>query len=132
MDSLDVAEITALYDSVGWSAYTKDPDGLLRGIGNSYMVAIARGDDGQLLGLARILSDGETIVYLQDILVTPAAQGQGIGRALLAALQKNGPQVRQWVLLTDSEPGQRAFYESLGFVEVHEQQPPLRAFVKLR
>jgi len=41
--------------------------------------------------------------------------------------------VRQVVLLTDAEPGQRAYYESRGFVEAHDVRPePLRSFVLLR
>ncbi|MCU1439482.1 MAG: family N-acetyltransferase [Rhodoglobus sp.] len=35
--------------------------------------------------------------------------------------------VRQKVLLTDDEPGQKAFYESLGYQQVSD---PLRAFVR--
>jgi hypothetical protein len=39
--------------------------------------------------------------------------------------------VRQKVLLTDDEPGQRAFYESLGYTEIREYRPgTLRAFVR--
>jgi hypothetical protein len=36
------------------------------------------------------------------------------------------------VLITDDEPGQRAFYESIGFVEAHDFEPAsLRAFVQI-
>lgn len=39
--------------------------------------------------------------------------------------------VRQNVLLTDDEPGQQAFYESLGYSETREFGPgTLRAFVR--
>jgi hypothetical protein len=39
--------------------------------------------------------------------------------------------VRQKVLLTDDDPGQRAFYESLGFAETHDfDGGSLRAFVR--
>jgi len=50
---------------------------------------------------------------------------------LVRAVLDRYPGVRQKVLLTDDEPGQRAFYESLGFTEIREYGPgSLRAFVR--
>jgi GNAT superfamily N-acetyltransferase len=79
------------------------------------------------------VSDGVTIVYVQDLLVVPEAHRSGVGGALLDAVLERYAGVHQTVLLTDAEPGQRAFYESRGFVEVHDVAPqPLRSFVVLR
>ena len=64
-------ETRALYDSVGWGAYTDDMDALIRGLENSAVVVTAR-SGGELVGLARIVSDRATIAYLQDILVHPS------------------------------------------------------------
>ena len=83
------------------------------------------------LGLARVLLDGATTCYLQDVLVHPDAQRHGVGRRLVTAALQPYADVRQKVLLTDAEPGQRAFYESLGYTEAHEHpHGPLRAFVR--
>lgn len=128
---LDVDEVLALYDSVGWAAYTRDPETLRRALSGSHRIVTAR-QDGRLAGLARSVSDGASIVYVQDILVSPACQRSGVGRRLISTLLDHYPGVRQRVLLTDAKPGQRAFYESLGLTEVHDADPPLRAFVDLR
>lgn len=126
-------ELVALYDAVGWSAYTRDPEALTASIAGSHSVLTARDAAGRLLGLVRTVSDGVTIVYVQDLLVVPTAHRSGIGGALLDAVLDRSAGVRQTVLLTDDEPGQRAFYESRGFVEVHDVEPqPLRSFVLLR
>jgi GNAT superfamily N-acetyltransferase len=126
-------ELVALYDAVGWTAYTRDPAALAAAVAGSHAVVTARDDDGQLLGLLRTISDGQTIVYVQDVLVVPSAHRSGVGGALLDAVLCRYSHVRQTVLLTDAEPGQRAFYESRGFVEVHDVEPqPLRSFVLLR
>ncbi|CEA09220.1 Acetyltransferase (GNAT) family protein [Arthrobacter saudimassiliensis] len=74
--------------------------------------------DGQLAGLARVVSDGHTICYLQDVLVRPQFQGRGIGRRLVERVLEPFAHVRQKVLLTDDEPGQAAFYAALGFAQV--------------
>jgi GNAT superfamily N-acetyltransferase len=76
------------------------------------------------------VGDGLTIVYLQDLLVRPEAQRGGIGRDLLTHLLEPYADVRQKVLLTDTEPTQRAFYEALGFTELRDHEPELRAFVR--
>lgn len=126
-------ELVALYDAVGWSAYTRDPEALTASIAGSHSVLTARDDAGHLLGLVRTVSDGVTIEYVQDLLVVPTAHRSGIGGALLDAVLDHSADVRQTVLLTDDEPGQRSFYESRGFVEVHDVEPqPLRSFVLLR
>lgn len=126
-----LAEALDLYDAVGWGAYTAEPEILERALLGSRCVVTAR-RDGALLGLARVVGDGAVIAYLQDVLVRPATQGQGIGRRLVEEAFAPFDTVRQQVLLTDAEPGQRAFYEALGFVEAHDHEPGLRSFVRLR
>lgn len=110
-------QIIALYDSVGWSAYTDQPDVLARAHANSDFLVYAYDDDHQLIGLARAISDDATICYPQDILVHPQAQRTGAGKELFSAVQKRFEHLRQFVLITDDEPGQRAFYESMGLSE---------------
>jgi GNAT superfamily N-acetyltransferase len=123
-------DLTDLYASVGWTAYTGAPDVLRAAVAGSSFVVVAR-RGGRLVGLARALSDDATICYLQDVLVRPDEQRTGVGRALLTAVLDRYAGVRQKVLLTDDEPGQRAFYESLGYAEIRDFGPgTLRAFVR--
>ena len=126
---LTEAELTALYEAVGWTAYTRDPATLLASVQGSHRVAVARAD-GELAGLARTISDGVTILYLQDVLVHPSWQRRGLGQRLVHEVLAADPHVRQRVLLTDADPSQRAFYAALGFTETHDHDPALRAFVQ--
>lgn len=127
------SEVLSLYESVGWTAYTREPDVLVSAIRGSSFVVTARAPDGGLVGLARAVSDDATICYVQDILVDPAFQKSGAGRTLLEAVQARYGHVRQMVLLTDDEPGQRAFYEALGFTEGSDFRPePVRVFAQFR
>ncbi len=129
-DELDPGELLRLYGAVGWGAYTAEPDVLLSSMAGSHRIAAAR-EAGDLVGLARTISDGTTIVYLQDVLVMPNHQRRGLGRRLVATLLGSYGDIRQQVLLTDTEPGQRSFYEALGFTETHDMAPAVRAFVRL-
>ena len=105
-------EILQLYTQVGWTAYTEDMPALERGYKNSLLI-LAAYENGELLGIVRVVGDGTTIVLVQDILVYPARQRQGIGTALLKA-------VRQVQLVTDNTPKTVAFYKSLGFLNFSE------------
>ncbi|WP_308776958.1 GNAT family N-acetyltransferase [Leuconostoc falkenbergense] len=71
--------------------------------------------DNQLVGLVRIVGDGETIIFIQDILVDPKFQNQHIGTELMNRVLSQYPAVRQKVLLTEEAPDVRHFYEKFGF-----------------
>ena len=111
------AEILRLYASVGWIAYTEAPDVLRRGFAQS-LLTLAAWEDKTLQGLVRVVGDGMTIVYVQDLLVRPEAQRKGVGSALLHAVLERYAAVRQIVLVTDNTPETRAFYQSIGLQEL--------------
>lgn len=125
--AFDSKEISKLYDSVGWTGYTRDVDKLCRGLANSHLVITARDGSGALLGLARTVSDDESICYVQDLLVNPKFHRQGIGRALLERLMGRYAHCRFFLLSTDHEStpeGKRshAFYRQLGFLSYEEKR----------
>ncbi|TFH99929.1 N-acetyltransferase [Micrococcus flavus] len=122
-------DLRRLYDAVGWSAYTQDMETLAAGVAGSSRVVTGWAGD-VLVGLARVVSDGHTIAYLQDLLVDPAHQRRGIASELLRRVFAPYVHVRQHVLITDAEPGQRAFYEAAGFCEIRDGRSPGRAFVR--
>ena len=125
------AELLDLYEAVGWTAYTRTPEVLEAALAGSSFVVTSRRGDGRLDGLARAISDDATICYLQDVLVRPDAQRSGVGRALVEAVLQRYSHVRQTVLLTDDEAGQRRFYEFLGFAETRDAADgTLRCFVR--
>ena len=112
-------EIKHLYSEVGWIAYTDNMPALEQEYKNSMLVLAAYEDD-ELLGIIRAVGDGFTIVFIQDILVFPEKQRQGVGTALLKAVLDRYPNVRQIELATDNTPKTVAFYKSLGFSEYSE------------
>ena len=109
-------EILSLYSAVGWVAYTENKDALRKSYENS-LLTLAAYEGDTLLGIIRAVGDGATIVFIQDILVYPAYQRQGIGSALLRALLDCFQNVRQIELATDNTPKTVAFYKFLGFWE---------------
>ncbi len=112
-------EIAGLYASVGWTAYTNDPAALERGFRNSLLV-LAAYDGEELLGILRAVGDGETIVFIQDLLVFPAYQRKGVGTALVQAVLERFHHVRQIELVSDDTPETKAFYRAVGFRALSE------------
>lgn len=110
-------EILPLYASVGWTAYTDAPDVLHRGFERS-LLTFAAYEGETLVGLARAVGDGETVVLMQDLLVFPQYQRRGIGTALMRAMMDRFANVRQFQLLTDDTEKTLAFYRSLGLREL--------------
>lgn len=107
-------QLLELYGSVGWTAYTDQLALLQQAVANSLKV-ISLWQGEKLCGLIRVVGDGLTIIYIQDILVNPSFQKQGLGSQLMTKIFEAYPEVRQKVLLTEETPGTRRFYESLGF-----------------
>ena len=112
-------QLFALYSDVGWTAYTRDMDCLERAVAASLAVFTTREGD-RLVGLLRCVGDGETIVYIQDVLVLAAYQRRGLGRRLMVACLERYREVRQKVLLTDDTEETAAFYRSCGLIPAAE------------
>jgi len=113
------ADLLRLYDNVGWKAYTKDPEKLINAVQNSLYVLTAW-DQDKLIGLIRIIGDGEFIIYIQDLLVAKGYQHRGIGSTLLRKVLEKYAAVRQKVLLTDDTEIINTFYKANGFNRAEE------------
>lgn len=112
--SYNEAEILKLYASVGWTAYTDHPETLKKGFENS-ILTLAAYEDGQLLGIIRTVGDGQTIEFIQDILIFPTHQRKGVGSALMRAVLDRYRHVRQIKLTSDDTPEAIGFYTAMGF-----------------
>lgn len=110
--NIDVKQLERLYNDVEWYAYTQDLPTLKPAIEQSLEV-ITVWDDEELVGLIRVVGDGLTIIYIQDILVLNSYQNQGIATQLMEQVLKKYKNVRQKVLMTEDAPDVRHFYEKM-------------------
>ena len=122
-------EILNLYRSVGWVNYVNQPEMLKNAYANSLKVFGAY-ENEKLLGIIRVVGDGYSIIFIQDIIVLPEYQRQGIGTALLKRVLDTYEHVYQKTLLTDNTERTIQFYKSLGFQMDTEIE--CRAFTKMR
>lgn len=126
--NIHLNQLKKLYNDVGWSAYTENLTVLQQAVAQSLSV-ISAWDKDELVGLIRVVGDGLTIIYIQDILVLNAYQNRGIATKLIQKILHQYRDVRQKVLLTDEAPAVRHFYEKNGFQSC--DQGSLVAFAQL-
>ncbi|MGC3984127.1 MAG: GNAT family N-acetyltransferase [Pseudorhodoferax sp.] len=103
-------ELAALLDAAGWG--THDAKTLSRSIAAYTATACARDANGTLVGYASVFSDGVLTTMLGELIVHPRSQRQGIGRALMLAVESKFPGAPIYVKALGSS---RDFYASLGF-----------------
>ena len=121
-------EIVELYKSAGW--WKDAPESEARAIipamiRGSFRFMVARLPEGPIVGMARVISDGYSDAYIQDVVVLPSYRKQGIGRALIRRLTEYCVARKiAWIGLV-AEPGTREFYEKLGYGPLAGYQPML-------
>ena len=115
-----MTDLVALYSSVGWTNYTNNPTMLEEAVEAS-LWHLAVFDEEALVAYIRLVGDGHSVLLVQDLLVRPDYQRQGIGRKLLKEALTTFPHVYQRLLVTERSEKNLAFYQSLGFVELSEQ-----------
>ncbi len=92
-----------------WRASLPD---MVRG---SFCFLVAREDTGRIVGMGRVLSDGVSDAYIQDVVVLETHRGRGIGREIIRRLTDRCVEAGiGWIGLI-AEPGTQAFYERLGY-----------------
>lgn len=127
--NIDKQQLNDLYNSVQWYAYTNDLQRLQQACEQSLDV-VSAWEGNTLIGLIRVVGDGLTIIYIQDILVHPTYQHKGIASQLMSHVLKKYDDVRQKVLLTEEAPDVRHFYEKHGFASC--DNGTLVSFAKLQ
>lgn len=115
----DINELITLYDNVGWSNYANNSEMLKEAYNNSLKI-ISAWDKDKLIGIIRVVGDGYSIIYIQDLLVLKEYQGKGIGSKLLSIVIKKYENVYQKILLTDNQSNTVKFYEHHGFSKSEE------------
>ena len=76
-----MAEYRSLISAVGWAEWTNFDAANAALTGSLYHVVALHEDAA--IGMARVVGDGAMFFYIQDVVVTPAHQGRGVGTLLL-------------------------------------------------
>lgn len=75
-----VKEYIQLRNSIGWNILQHDK--IKKGLDNSIYCVCAE-ENGIIIGFGRIIGDGATVFYIQDIMVNPSYQKHKIGTLIM-------------------------------------------------
>jgi aralkylamine N-acetyltransferase len=126
VEDAPLEEIVDLYKSAGWWRETPEARTVIPSmIKGSFCFMVARSTDGRIIAMGRVISDGFSDAYIQDVVVLVAYRGLGIGHELVRRLtqycvDRNLP----WIGLV-AEPGTQGLYEQLGYEPLRGYQPML-------
>ncbi|HRX85594.1 MAG TPA: GNAT family N-acetyltransferase [Phycisphaerae bacterium] len=119
---LAVEEYLELRRAVGW--WEVEPEAVRAGLPNDQYTIVAE-SGGQTIGCGRIIGDGGIYFYIQDVIVLPAYQGQGVGRRIMDRLMEflTGRSRPKCFVGLMAAAGVQAFYERYGFVRRSGDRP---------
>jgi GNAT superfamily N-acetyltransferase len=125
-NKLGTEDYLRLREAVGWLRlpYQQAEAGLRHSL-----FTVAAISDHQVVGMGRLVGDGVTICYVQDVIVLPEYQGKGIGGAILDRLithvKERGMPDTYIKIGLFSAKGKEGFYEGFGFgVRPNENRGP--------
>ena len=107
-------DVLHLYQAVGWTNYTHQPEMLEQALSHSLAMYLAFDGDA-VVGLIRLVGDGFSSVLVQDLIVLPIYQRQGIGSDLMKEALVAYKDAYQVQLVTEQTERTLGFYRSMGF-----------------
>ena len=119
--SVSINDVLHLYQAVGWTNYTNQPQMLAQALSHSLVIYLAR-DGEKIVGLVRLIGDGFSSVFVQDLIVLPTYQRQGIGSTLIKQALSDYKDAYQVQLVTEESEKTLGFYRSLGFEDLSSFQ----------
>ena len=122
--SWDEEEIADLYRAGGWWKEEYRAEELRHLIRGSFLFAVATDEKtGRAIGMGRVLSDGVSDGYIQDLVVLPGYRKSGIGSQIVSVLVKTcRNKGLTWIALI-AEPYTDSFYTPLGFQKMNGYVP---------
>ena len=107
-------DVLHLYQAAGWTNYTNQPQMLEQALSHPLVIYLALDGDA-VVGLIRLVGDGFSSVLVQDLIVLPSYQRQGIGRSLMKEALEDYKDAYQVQLVTEQTEKNLGFYRFMGF-----------------
>jgi len=120
----DREQIKALFVEGGWWNEENDKneqfvDSLIK---STYLFAVAK-YNGMVVGMGRVISEGISDAYIQDVVVLKDFRKHGIGGGIIRLLLKELLERKiSWIGLI-SVPGAEDFYKEIGFEVMKDYTP---------
>ena len=118
-NEISLEEYLTLREKVGWKKLTDKQ--ATQALANCLYKVKAVDEDGQVVGMGRVVGDGAVVCYIQDLIVIPKVQKLGIGSMIIQKLKAYVEAVREEgstiMLCLMCAKGREPFYEKHGFIQ---------------
>ena len=118
-NEISLEEYLTLREKVGWKKLTDKQ--ATQALANCLYKVKAVDEDGQVVGMGRVVGDGAVVCYIQDLIVIPKVQKLGIGSMIIQKLKAYVEAVREegstMMLCLMCAKGREPFYEKHGFIQ---------------
>lgn len=96
-----------------------DAELVQKGLSNTLFSVVVRNDTQEIIGMGRVIGDGAVYLHIQDVIVHPAYQRQGVGKLMMRHImdfvdRTAGKNTNVGLM---SSRGREKFYSDLGFIE---------------
>ena len=116
-NEITVDEYLEIRAKVGWKRLSLNQ--AKKALDNCLFNVKAVDEDGNMIGMGRIVGDGAVICYIQDLIVVPEAQKKGVGSLLIKRLKEYVDGLREndttMMLCLMCAKGREGFYLKHGF-----------------
>jgi ribosomal protein S18 acetylase RimI-like enzyme len=120
----DTAEVVALYAEGGWWRDEWDAMHIPALISGSFIFLVAIDHDtGRAIGMGRVISDGVSDAYIQDVVVHTEFRGRGLGTRIISNLTGSCRAAGIVWIGCIAEPGTEGIYRTAGFEEMKGHTP---------
>ena len=103
-----MTDLLALYSSVGWTNYTNNPVMLEEAVKAS-LWQLAVYDEKELVAYIRLVGDGHSVIFVQDLWYDQITSVKALERKLLTEALATFPNVYQRLLATERSEKNLAF-----------------------
>lgn len=109
-------EYNHIREQVGWPGYRLSD--IKKGL-NSSLYCVCAYEDNKIVAMGRVIGDGILVFYIQDIIVLPQYQRQGIGSIIMKKIMKYiiANSANNTIIGLLSASGKEEFYEKYGFIK---------------
>ena len=115
-DRIPVADYLRLRASVGWAVMTQEQ--AINAVSKCF-TSICAYDGDKVIGMIRLLWNGDNSAYISDVIVDENYRGQGIGKYMVQTIvqrlkdnMKEGYFIKLFLMAAE---GRESFYEQFGF-----------------
>lgn len=112
-------EYLDIREKVGWKRLSDKQ--AKAALSNCLFKVKACDEEGNMIGMGRVVGDGAVICYIQDLIVIPTAQGKGVGSLIITRLKEYVESLREdgttMMLCLMCAKGREEFYIKNGFTK---------------